>query len=191
MRTTDRKTAQKGGGVNSDWNREKSSLSPVTSQDKESKSDSEAQPKQHIVATVHGSHNTQLFNMLIPVNLQAKSGDQILTYALLDSGSDSTYITDSAIKRLNLKPCAVPENVTVALAGEETGYRNKFEFSIQGISPSALKVNYQITALEQHSQIPYNKDHVPTDKVTSSIPHLQHIAYLISPKLNASRSPDR
>lgn len=147
---------------------------------------SQLPPKPHVAAMANRHGQPELLNMLLPVTVRSENGDQVTIYAMLDNGSDTTYITEQIAKSLKLKPYCKPEQVTVrTLAGEETGYRNRYKFSVRGISPAADDVDFSVIALEQKS-IPYSNQHIPSEQVTRRFSHLQHIAHLISPKLDLS-----
>ncbi|XP_067950301.1 uncharacterized protein [Watersipora subatra] len=151
----------------------------------ESKSD-KPKAKQHITAATKRDSQTELLNMLIPVSVSTENGKQSTMYAMLDNGSDTTYISKEAVHTLNLKTSRQPEKVTVqTLNGEETSYRSQYDFNVRGIGPATDNITYKVTGFEQR-KIPYNEAHIPTREVAKQIQHLSHISHLISPKLNVS-----
>ncbi|XP_067944945.1 uncharacterized protein [Watersipora subatra] len=157
---------------------------PVAQSSQESPKDSTQPSKQHIVALAKQPNQIGLLSMLLPVTILSGNGREMTVYSLLDNGSDTTYITENAVDQIKLKSYGEPEKVTICtLAGEETRYRKKYKFSIKGTGPAADSSSFSIVALEQKT-IPHNENQIPTEKVPKSIPHLSHIAHLISPKLD-------
>ncbi|XP_067945413.1 uncharacterized protein [Watersipora subatra] len=174
----------------SDWESEKpqqynkTEKMPVAQSSQGSPKDSTQPSKQHIVALAKQPNQIGLLSMLLPVTILSGNGREMTVYALLDNGSDTTYITENAVDQIKLKSYGEPEKLTICtLAGEETRYRKKYKFSIKGTGPAADSSSFSIVALEQKT-IPHNENQIPTEKVAKSIPHLSHIAHLISPKLD-------
>lgn len=54
-------------------------------------------------STVAAVSSCEVLLQVIPVRVNSKSGNQITTFGLLDSGSDITMIDPSLVKLLNIK----------------------------------------------------------------------------------------
>ena len=101
--------------------------------------DASQQPnKQQIVAMASQDCYAEPLNMLTPVNISSDDGNQTTVYAMLDNGSDTTYVTTDVIQNLKLQPLGNPEKVTMqTLNGVETSYRKQFKLYIKGSGPAA------------------------------------------------------
>ena len=125
----------------------------------------------------------RLFTMIVPVWLssQERPDEKVLTYALLDAQSNTTFITNKVASKLTASSTQVPlkistmtsKNCSVS-AQKYTGLQIKGFYSGQNIS---LPPTYS----RQH--IPYTQSSIPTCDDIEKLPHLKPVAHLIAHKL--------
>ena len=140
--------------------------------------------KEKISNAADSSGTTELLNMVVPVYISAaNASDKILAYAVLDNGSDSTYIAKDIAKRL--KPPSVSEQITVTtLNGKKTSHLSKYKIVVDCFEGAPDGQDHRIEAYEQ-DVIPCNRMQIPTSKIASSIPLFKEISQLLPPKLDA------
>jgi hypothetical protein len=77
-------------------------------------------------ATSHDSHKRsstariKTALQVVPVRVYGESGESIETYALLDTGSEESFLTRSLAEKLNLKEKSFDTLTVCTLAGEST-----------------------------------------------------------------------
>ena len=144
---------------------------------------------QQTTATCHDNQintSTQLSAMVVPVWLSSikQPSHEILVYALLDSMSDTTFVTDDAVRQLGAigKP-AMLKLTTMTCTNENIQCTLCDDLVIRGYSShDRIPVPRAYT---RHS-IPLDKSHIPTSKVANSWSHLKGIASEI-PDLDISQ----
>lgn len=136
------------------------------------------------IAHMTSRSSAELLNMVVPVYISAdNTASEILAYAVLDNGSDSTYIAKDVAQRIN--PPSVTEEITVTtLSGHQTGYTNKYDITVRCFEGAPGNLKHQLQAYEQ-SSIPCNQAQIPTAKIAKSMPLFNDIANLLPPKLEA------
>ncbi|XP_067945257.1 uncharacterized protein [Watersipora subatra] len=121
------KTAQdwENGKLNSHSHTVRTERNKTENKPEASSEPTQRETKQQIVHAARRNITAELLNMVVPVYISANdSVDEVLVYALLDSGSDSTYITRDIANQI--RPPSTSENVTVTtLNGDKTGLINK------------------------------------------------------------------
>ncbi|KAL4217997.1 hypothetical protein ACF0H5_022735 [Mactra antiquata] len=120
-------------------------------------------------------------SMIVPVWLSLESAPdrEILTYALLDTQSDTSFIHEDAATGLNAH--GVPTKLSLStMSSEKTIVQSK---GIKGLmvrgfhSNERLKINYAYTS----NFIPVDRSHIPTRETALSWPHLKDIADNVAP----------
>ena len=138
-------------------------------------------------STVEGISNKAQSNMvrgctsmILPVWLKTgHSGSQeILTYALVDTQSDNSYISEDLADRLSI-PYKVTRMQMKTMNQVTTTDCRKFEnISLRGFDMS-IEVNIESVFTTAH--IPYSRNHIPSKVEVSKMPHLAAVAPHIPP----------
>ena len=157
-------------------------VSSKSQKDSNSKDDLQ---KQKVTNTTKRNAPAELLNMVVPVYVSAdNTAKRILTYAVLDNGSDTTYMSTEIAN--TLRPPGKPEQITVStITGTKTSETTKYTISIRSYVDESDQKSHVLQAYEQ-DHIPCNASQIPTDKMASHLPHLESIASLLSPRLDIS-----
>ncbi|XP_020556659.2 uncharacterized protein LOC110014220 [Oryzias latipes] len=119
---------------------------------------------------------------IVPVYVSTQSDPtkEVLTYALLDSQSDSSFILDEVVagldvnsERVKLKLSTMSSRATIVPCER-----------IQGLQIRGLSCSKRITVPVVYTRefIPANHKHIPTPETAKAWPHLEHLAEYISPQ---------
>lgn len=128
--------------------------------------------------------STGLCSMVVPVCIESagRPGSSVLTYALLDSMSDTTFITESTANKLQ----AIGAETTLTLTT-----MNKQDASVRCMIYDNLVVRgiendegIVLSRAYSTKDIPMNIEHIPTPDVARRWPHLEHIAHMIPDRMN-------
>ncbi|XP_067947081.1 uncharacterized protein [Watersipora subatra] len=113
--------------------------------------------------------------MIVPVwvSHRNKPHQELLTYAMLDTQSSSTFMLDNLFDKLKCPATKTNLTITTLTSKKETTESLKISnLQVRGYRQSK-KLNLPPTYTRQF--IPFDKDHVPTRSKTTSWPHLQHV----------------
>ena len=129
---------------------------------------------------VHQDSIHSYTSMVLPVWVKTgqSSSQEILTYALIDSQSDSCYMTDELAEKLCMpyEPTRMKNTTINSVSVEES---KKYS----GIKLRGFNMNTEVCLKTCYTKkyIPFNQDHIPSKKRISRIPHLAQVAPLIPP----------
>ena len=124
---------------------------------------------------------SKLTNMAIPVYISAGTGQEMLVYALLDTMSDSCYVSPDVISRLGAKASAVERDVTIhTMNGPMT--TNLLRYDDLLLRGYMNDNQAQISAYQRGMYC--NKSQLPSPEQARRLPHLKNIANQIPPLLD-------
>lgn len=124
----------------------------------------------------------EMTTMILPVYVSTHDSAEILTYALVDSQSDTSYISEDLARRISEgeKTTLIISTLTSQFKRIHTlKHRN---LTLRGMN-SAKRINLR-EAFER--EIPACRDHIPTTETAQRWNHLQHLAPKIPPLLKCS-----
>ena len=112
----------------------------------------------------------------IPVYVSSKENPdhEILTYALLDSGSNHTFITNDVLQKLNATTHDADMNISTLtdIDGAKSNRQAATGLLVRGYK----KQKYlELPLCVSQSQIPFNRNEIPDAMSVQDWPHLQHL----------------
>ena len=127
-------------------------------------------------------HPVQLTSMIVPVYLHVgENNERILTYALIDSQSDTSFIEEGLAKYL-LHGSKTQLRISTMTSLNEVVDTTKFKnVKIQGMH-SEKQVT--IPTIYSKAEIPVERSHIPTSKTAQNWPHLNCLSSSIPPLQN-------
>ena len=136
----------------------------------------------HDVHTKATSMERKVLSMAVPVFVSNGNGKELLVYALLDTQSDSCFISKEVAQYIGARGEAT--QVTVCTMNGKQGRTTKRyrSISLRGYLTTATTT---IHAYEQDELISVSKDQIPTDEAARRMAHLQDIAVNLPPLLDA------
>ncbi|KAJ8388711.1 hypothetical protein AAFF_G00131200 [Aldrovandia affinis] len=118
---------------------------------------------------------------IVPVLMSSAEEPQreVLTYALLDTQSDSTFILEDLLEELNVDTQPVQLKLSTMTA-IDTVIASK---SVSGLQVRGLHSEKQIQLRQAYTRnfIPVDKSYIPTKKTALQWPHLKHLANKLPP----------
>ncbi|KAJ8409951.1 hypothetical protein AAFF_G00209920 [Aldrovandia affinis] len=118
---------------------------------------------------------------IVPVLMSSSEEPQreVLTYALLDTQSDSTFILEDLLEELNVDTQPVQLKLSTMTA-IDTVIASK---SVSGLQVRGLHSEKQIQLRQAYTRnfIPVDKSYIPTKKTALQWPHLKHLANKLPP----------
>lgn len=121
-------------------------------------------------------------SMTIPVYVSSKVNPhhEVLVYALLDSGSDTTLIADQTLNKLDLETTVTTLNMTTLTEtnGKKIKSRKVNGLQIRGYNQDKLVV---MPTVYSQTEIPVNRKHIPNARSVENWPHLAHLASKLIP----------
>lgn len=104
---------------------------------------------------------------------------ELLTYTLLDTQSDSTFILEDLLKKLNVNASSVQLKLSTMTA-VNTIIASKIAHGLQ-IRGIHSETHVQLDKAYSRDFIPVDRSHIPTDKTALQWSHLRHLADKLSP----------
>ena len=114
-------------------------------------------------------------SMIVPVYLShASCPDQKkLVYALLDTQSDTSFITDQTLDSFNVKTEETVLNINTMNACMPVLCREVNGFKVQGYNCTET---FKLPALYSRYELPHDRSHIPTSNFCNKFPHLKDVA---------------
>lgn len=143
-----------------------------------SKGDSVPPAQESVVHKTSLSPSTLVSTMILPVYVTGVTGHEIMTYALIDTQSDSTFVSDKLAEslgsgiRCNLSVSTMTTHNQVI---KSTKYQ---QIKVRGFNSDRSLV---IPAAFSRPSIPVNRSHIPTPDLARGWAHLESIADKIAP----------
>ncbi|XP_067946371.1 uncharacterized protein [Watersipora subatra] len=123
--------------------------------------------------------SNSLSSMIVPVWLSSTNqpSKEILVYAMLDTMSDTTFVTNNAVRWLNTvgKPTTL-QLTTMTASSKNIECKMYTDLVIRGYSAHD---SIQVPCAYTRDSIPLDKSHIPSAQMTKDWPHLQAIAHEI------------
>ena len=127
----------------------------------------------------HGEPNKS--SMIVPVwvSNRDKPDHRLLTYALLDTQSDTSFITDHLCDALNATGVQVNLSLSTMFSSNEVVQSKR----ISGLQVCGYNSDIEITVPIAYTRdiIPANRNHIPTAEMTQNWPHLQGMSSYLMP----------
>ena len=124
-------------------------------------------------------------SMIVPVWVSHKNNPkhEILTYAMLDTQSDTTFILEKTSKELNV--CGKETALILSTMTDDKKRVKAHKFD--GLCVRAYNNDIKIDLPETYSRksIPANRDHIPTAEMANLWPHLSKLADELMPTCSA------
>lgn len=149
----------------------------VETKEKQSTSTDKGTSQEEIKVTSHAvTQRVFATSSIVPVFMSSANEPQkeVITYALLDTQSDSTFILEDLLEELNVetKPVLLKLSTMTAV---DTPIASK---SVYGLQVRGLQSEKQIQLCQAYTRgfIPVDKSYIPTSKTALLWPHLKHLA---------------
>ncbi|KAJ8017937.1 hypothetical protein HOLleu_44344 [Holothuria leucospilota] len=133
------------------------------------------------VTHLNGTKEISKSSLIVPVWLSHCDSpeNEILTYALLDTQSDTTFVLDEVSEELGLVGTETKLLLSTMVSKNQTIDTKRFQgLTIRGFN-SQMKIQLPVTF--SRAMIPANRSHIPTPEMASQWSHLQHIASELLP----------
>ena len=118
--------------------------------------------------------------MIMPVWLHHKESPEreVMTYALLDKASDTTFIKLDILRNLGLNGPEIKLSLFTMLGREEISIEKMSGLVVQWMDK---RVKIELPKTYSRSKIPSRRDQIPTREVANKWPHLKKIANKLFP----------
>lgn len=127
------------------------------------------------------TQHTSATSSIVPVLVSSKLKPQreILTYALLDTQSDSTFILEDIVTELNVNTQSVQLKLSTMTA-VNTVIASEI---VNGLQVRGLNSEFSVQLQQAYTRdfIPIDKSHIPTKVTALQWPHLQHLSTKLPP----------
>lgn len=155
---------------------------PAEAPEKKSTSTDDSSSKEEIKVTSHAvMQRTSATSSIVPVYMSSTREPQkeILTYALLDTQSDSTFILEDLLEELDAETKPVQLKLSTMTA-VDTVIASK---SVGGLQVRGIQSEKQIQLRQAYTRdfIPVDRSYIPTSKTALQWPHLKHLAGKLPP----------
>ncbi|XP_030834543.1 uncharacterized protein LOC115921321 [Strongylocentrotus purpuratus] len=152
----------------------------ASSQPKEAQTASTSNP-QAVTHKVQGDERSDLTSMIVPVYLSSteRPDKEVLVYALLDSMSNTTFLSEDVGQDLDVQ--SQPATLSLTTLTDEISI-STFKYDnlrVRGFY-SSEKIRLPSTFTRQ--SIPLDDSHIPTPETASKWPHLVCVQDMIAPK---------
>ncbi|XP_070196592.1 uncharacterized protein [Littorina saxatilis] len=128
---------------------------------------------------------TRLYSLYMPVYVSSglDPSKEILVYAMLDTMSDTTFLSDSVMNRLNLGAQDSVLTLTTMTSKAETVECKSF--SNLRVRAYDSEETLKVPKAYSHPEISVDRSQIPTRDTILSMSHLEHIAHCFPPLLDA------
>ena len=126
-------------------------------------------------ATKDNNSSNNMSSMYVPVYISTKENpeNEMLVYAMIDSMSDSTYISEQAADNLDIKGEQSTLRLTTLSCSQELYKCKKYEnIRVRAIDSSDV---LYLPKTYSHKEISINEAHIPTQSMVNDMPHLRHL----------------
>ncbi len=149
----------------------------VEAKEKQSTSTDKGTSQDEIKVTSHAvSQRVFATSSIVPVFMPSVNEPQkeVITYALLDTQSDSTFVLEDLLEELNVETKPVQLKLSTMTA-VDTPIASK---GVYGLQVRGLQSEKQIQLHQAYTRgfIPVDKSYIPTSKTALLWPHLKHLA---------------
>ena len=131
----------------------------------------------------HVTVSQHMSSMIVPVYLSHPEdpNKRKLIYAMLDSQSDASFITDRALSCFSVP--ATPQNIELCTMNSSMSVTCKrvTGFQVQG---HGCEKSINLPALYSRPQFPSDRSHIPSAAICNKFPHLSRVANELMPLQN-------
>ena len=140
-------------------------------------------------ATTCASNNRQLYtprksSMVVPVYISHSNypDNERVTFAMIDSQSDSSFVTEETARELGLKGVDAQLSLsTMTSSNKVVKCKRYVGLQIRGYNDST-KIN--LPGVYSRRAIPINRDHIPCSEMVDNWPHLNPLRDQLMPRVN-------
>ncbi|XP_061773984.1 uncharacterized protein LOC133563715 isoform X1 [Nerophis ophidion] len=129
----------------------------------------------------HSTRRPSATSSIIPVFVSAmvEPDKEVLTYAILDAQSSSTFILEDVLDKLNVGCQSVKLKLSTMTATDTIiASKNVQDLKVRGLN---LDSHIEIKQAYARGFIPMNKCQIPTSRTALQWPHLEHLADKLPP----------
>nr|XP_057943573.1 uncharacterized protein LOC131138569 [Doryrhamphus excisus] len=129
----------------------------------------------------HSTRRPSATSSIIPVFVSAmvEPDKEVLTYAILDSQSSSTFILEDVLDKLNVGCQSVKLKLSTMTATDTiVASKNVQDLKVRGLN---MDGHIEIKQAYARGFIPMNKCQIPTSQTALQWPHLEHLADKLPP----------
>ncbi|XP_061892074.1 uncharacterized protein LOC133641945 [Entelurus aequoreus] len=130
---------------------------------------------------LHSTRRSSATSSIIPVFVSAmvEPDKEVLTYAILDAQSSSTFILEDVLDKLNVGCQSVKLKLSTMTATDTIiASKNVQDLKVRGLN---LDSHIEIKQAYARGFIPMNKCQIPTSRTALQWPHLEHLADKLPP----------
>ena len=140
----------------------------------------EDQPVETVSNKAHQDSIKSYTSMVLPVWVKTGQTNppEVLTYALIDSQSDSSYITEELAANLSLPYEPTKMKITTLTSSSVVNCEKFRDIKLRGYDSN---VEVRVDSCYTRDHIPHNREHIPSKEAVRKMPHLANIAPLIPP----------
>ena len=119
-------------------------------------------------------------SMTVPVYISSKDdpSNEVLAYALLDTQSDTTFITNEVCEKLRVQAIPTRLKISTMTTSSVVDYAKFKNLQVRGMHSNT---SVPLPTTYSRSHIPIKRSHIPTSDVAKRWPHLQELAQEIPP----------
>ena len=136
-------------------------------------------------ASSHHAINTPLkSSMVVPVRISHMNypDREVVVYAMLDTQSDSTFITDNAARSLGLEGKAVRLSLSTMTANNKVIKCERYDGLV--VRNFEGNCDIKLPGVYSRKSIPINHSHIPCGEMLSNWPHLNSLKHKLVPRMN-------
>ena len=122
--------------------------------------------------------------LILPVYLasQRNPGTEVLTYAMLDTQSDTSFVLESTAAALGVTGVTVPLKLSTLTSDKEVlNCQRLVKLTARAYNGREL---VELPPLYSRPTMPCNRSHIPTDKTVNAWPHLRRLQGKVPPLLD-------
>ena len=140
-------------------------------------------------ATTCASSNRQnpavrKFSMVVPVHVNhvENPNNDVIVYAMIDTQSDCSFITDDTARKLGLSGREVQLSLsTMTTSSKVVKCRRYNGLRVRGLNHS---IEIDLPGVYSRNSIPINRDHIPCAEMTKDWPHLAPLSSQLTPRMS-------
>ena len=142
--------------------------------------DRDQTPVSHVSHLTHAG-SCSLSSLILPVYVSHKNSPdkEVMVYAMLDSQSDTTFVTEDTCAQLGISG----DEITLLLSTLYAENKVVGSHIITGLSVRGYNATQRISLPQSYTRhtVPANRNHIPTPDMARKWPHLRQIENQIAP----------
>ena len=133
-----------------------------------------------VVGTIDSSHSSEIGLPIVPVKVKVRGGSShVITYAFLDSGSNTTFCSDALIDQLGIEGKKVNFSLTTLENENSPTESNVVSLEVQNLDETSFA---ELPMVFSRPKLPVSSDDIPKQEDVERWPYLDGIQI---PKLDA------